>query len=140
MNWGKGIIVAMAAFMTFITVLGVDMFRNTPTDFDRNYYEKGLSYDTVYAKEKQVLTDNAKPLIKVQDDQMQISFIAPANGTLHFERPSDSRLDKTIAFRSDTSNKFTIPLEEFAQGEWQMSFDWKSDGKKYLYNHEMYLP
>lgn len=130
----------MGAFMTFIVILGVNMFRNTPKDFDSNYYEKGLSYDTVYAKEKQVVTDNAKPLIKVENNRVRISFVAPASGTLHFERPSDASLDKTLAFRSDASNSYIIPLEEFKRGEWQMSFDWKSAGKKYLYNHEMYLP
>ena len=139
MNWGKGIIIGMGAFMTFIIVMGVYMFKSSTGDYDRQYYEKGLAYDSVYVKEKQVITDKAQPRISLEKDMMYITFAAIANGTARFERPSDPTLDKVVAFKTYDLNEIAIPLEKFTQGQWQVTFEWKSSGKKYLYQREMYL-
>jgi hypothetical protein len=140
MNWGKGIIIGMVAFMTFITVMGVYMFKNSPKDFDRQYYEKGLAYDSVYTKEKQVITDNAQPTVRVDRNTMHITFTKAANGTVRFERPSDPSLDRVLPFETDSSNELLIPMQKFALGEWHITLDWKSSGTKYLYQKEMFLP
>jgi hypothetical protein len=140
MNWGKGIIIGMGAFVAFITVLGVCMFKNAPTDYDKEYYEKGLAYDSVYVKEKQVIADNAAPRIRLQHKLMQIDFVSGASGTLRFERPENSDLDRTFAIKTECANQVTIPIDGFKTGQWQLTFEWKSNGKKYLYDREIYLP
>lgn len=140
LNWGKGIILGMGAFMSFIVVLGVQMFKASPGDYDNQYYEKGLAYDTVYNKEKQVISDHAVPVISVEDNLMLIQFANAATGKIHFERPSDPRLDKTINFKSDGSDCLSVEVGQFAQGQWQVTYDWESSGKKYLYQREMFLP
>jgi hypothetical protein len=139
-NWGTGITIGMAAFVIFIVILGIQMFRGAPADYDQQYYEKGLSYDTVYAKEKQVITDKAQPVILVKDNSLLIQFVKASKGNIRFERPSDPGMDKLVPFESDSSNGFVVPLQKFAEGQWRISFNWQSDGKKYLYEREMFLP
>ena len=140
LNWGSGIAIGMAAFVCFIVILGVQMFRDSPGDYDHNYYEKGLAYDSVYAKEKQVITDNAAPHVKLQDNNMLIQFIGASAGHIRFERPSDPDQDRLLTLQTNGSNSAVIPLDKFAAGQWQVTFDWQSDGKKYLYQREMFLP
>lgn len=140
LNWGNGIAIGMTAFVAFIVILGVQMFRDSPGDYDHNYYEKGLAYDSVYAKEKQVITDNVAPHVKIEDNNMLIQFTGVSAGHIRFERPSDPDQDRLLTLHTNSSNSTVIPLDKFAAGQWQISFDWQSNGKKYLYQREMFLP
>ena len=140
LNWGNGIAIGMTAFVAFIVVLGVLMFRDSPGDYARQYYEKGLAYDSVYAKEKQVITDKVTPHFKIENKSMVIQFAGGSAGNIRFERPSDPDQDRVVALQSNGSNLVAIPLEKFAAGQWQLTLDWQSDGKKYLYQREMFLP
>lgn len=140
LNWGSGIVLGMTAFVAFIVVLGVQMFRDSPGDYDHQYYEKGLAYDSVYAKEKQVFTDNATPHLKILGKSIQVQFVNASTGQIRFERPSDPNQDKLVSFQSNGSEPAVIPIDKFAKGQWQITVEWLSNGKKYLYQREMYLP
>ncbi|HEY9000776.1 MAG TPA: FixH family protein [Mucilaginibacter sp.] len=140
LNWGSGIAIGMSAFVAFIVILGVQMFRDSPGDYDHQYYEKGLAYDSVYAKEKQVITDKVTPHFKLENKSMLIQFAMASAGHIRFERPSDPNQDKLLTFQSSGSDQAVIPLEKFGAGQWQITLDWESNGKKYLYQREMFLP
>ncbi|MBS1520259.1 MAG: FixH family protein [Bacteroidetes bacterium] len=140
LNWGSGIAIGMTAFVAFIVVLGVQMFRDSPGDYDHQYYEKGLAYDSVYTKEKQVITDKVTPHFKLGNKSMLIQFAGASAGHIRFERPSDPDQDKLLTFQSSGSDQTVIPLEKFGAGQWQVTLDWESNGKKYLYQREMFLP
>ena len=140
LNWGSGIAIGMTAFVSFIVVLGVQMFRDSPGDYDRQYYEKGLAYDSVYAKEKQVIIDKVTPQFKIENKNMLIQFAGVSAGHIRFERPSDPDQDRLLSFRSNGSDRVTIALNKFTTGQWQVTLDWESNGKKYLYQREMFLP
>jgi hypothetical protein len=139
LNWGKGLILGMGAFMLYIVVMGVYMFRQSPDDFDRQYYEKGLAYDSVYNQEKQVFADKVQPKIKFDRNNLSVNFIKPANGSVQFQRLADPGLDKLIAFKSDSGNVVNIPLNSFSQGRWDLTFSWKSGEKKYRYQQKINL-
>jgi len=130
----------MTAFVAFIVVLGIQMFRDSPGDYDHQYYEKGLAYDSVYAKEKLVITDKVTPHFKVENKSMLIQFASGSAGCIRFERPSDPDQDRLISFQSNGSEPAVIALDKFATGQWQVTVDWQSNGKKYLYQREMFLP
>ena len=140
LNWGHGLMIGMGAFMAFIVILGVQMFKQSPGDYDHHYYEKGLAYDSVYNKQKQVITDGATPHFKIKDKTLHVQFANASAGKIRFERPSDPNLDKLISFQSGAAGIAIIPIEKFASGQWQVTFEWESNRKKYLYQREMYLP
>jgi hypothetical protein len=139
-NWGKGLALGMGAFMLFIIAMGVYMFRQSPDDYDHQYYEKGLAYDSVYNQEKQVVNDKAQPSLKIQGDELAINFISPVNGSIRFERPSDPGMDKIVHLKSGDGSLITVPLNKFQPGRWKLTFDWENAGKKYLYQQELNLP
>jgi hypothetical protein len=139
LHWGNGIAIGMTAFVAFIVILGVQMFRDSPGDYDHNYYEKGLAYDSVYAKEKQVIIDNAAPRVKLEDKKMLIQFAGASKGYIRFERPSDPNQDRLFTLQTNGSNSAVIPVDKFAAGQWQVTLDWQSNGKKYLYQREIFL-
>jgi hypothetical protein len=139
MDWGTRIIILLVAFVAFITAMSVVMFR-LPDEADNEYYEKGLAFDVDYAKERQVVTDSAQPVINLSGKTLVIKFTKPLKGELQFFRPANGKMDKTFAFIGDTANRVTIPLNNIAVGRWKLIFNWKSDGKKYLFMQEIDVP
>lgn len=140
MNWGKGIVIGMAAFITFIVAMGVRMMSNQTDDYDHDYYEKGLRFDADYRKEKQVTLDDAKPAITLNASIISIKFKAEATGQIHFARPSDRRMDRLTHFKSDVNGIYNSKVGLPANGRWQLVLDWQSNGKQYLYQQEVWVP
>jgi len=138
-NWGKGIILGMGAFVIYTTAMGIYMFTQSPDDYDHQYYEKGLAYDSVYNQKQAVVRDNVQPRITLQENEMQVSFIQPANGILHFERIAEPGIDKKITFRAAAGSELKIDLAKFKKGRWDLTFNWTNQGKKYQYYQKINL-
>src|SRR5687768_8369260 len=136
-NWGKGLIIGMSIFMLFIITLVVMIFRQDKDSYDHSYYEKGLDFNNDYDREQQVVTDRAKPSVKLSGAMLKIGFAGEAKGKVLFQRPSDEKMDKSIPFQSDPSGQVDIQLAQFARGQWQLTFEWSSGGKQYLYHQEI---
>ncbi|MBS7563325.1 FixH family protein [Mucilaginibacter sp. Bleaf8] len=139
MNWGKSLVAGMATFMLFIIGMGVYMFSRPTDDYDKQYYEKGLSFDQDYAREKQVVSDKAQPLITFASGEMIVKFTEPADGVLKFRRSADRSMDKSFSIATDAENAMRIPLSQLSSGQWQLHFEWASRQKEYLYEQEVYL-
>ncbi|MBS1524428.1 MAG: FixH family protein [Bacteroidetes bacterium] len=139
MNWGKGLALGMGIFMLFIIAMGAYMFRQSPDDYDHQYYEKGLAYDSVYNQERQVLIDKVQPKITVGNNAVAVDFAAPAAGTVQFERLADPSLDREVAFSTDAGYKVNIDAGHFRKGRWDLTFSWQNAGKKYLYQQKIDL-
>ncbi len=138
-NWGKGIVMGMVLFILFISAMCVYMFRMPADEYDHHYYEKGLNFDKDYAKEKQVVTDKAQPVIRISGRQVQVAFADQATGTARFVRPSSEALDKTYTIVTDANKTTVLSVSSLAKGNWHIVLEWKSGLKDYLYEKEVYL-
>lgn len=136
MNWGKGLVIGLATFMIFITVLVVQMFRTAEDSFDKDYYEKGLAFDIDYNQQQQVITDNAEPIIKQTNDHVILSFGGVDSGTVNFKRPSDHTMDQSFSFNQ---KDIQFPKSNFEKGGWRIVIRWTTDQKKYLYQKNIFL-
>jgi len=139
-NWGTGLTIGMSVFMLFIIALAVVIFRQDTDGYDHAYYEKGLDFNVDYDREQQVFTDKAKPAIKFSGSLLIINFKNQVKGKLLFQRPSDEKMDQSLAFQSDPSGQVEIPLARLARGRWQAVFEWSSANKQYLYQQEIFIP
>jgi hypothetical protein len=139
MNWGKGIIAGMAAFMLFILSMCIYMFNAPVDDYDHQYYEKGLSFNKDHDREEQVNKDHAEPTISQNNNKLTIAFSEPVIGKVSFMRPSDKALDRSFNLNSGDAKSAEIDLQGVAKGPWQLTFDWKSGHKAYLYHKEVYI-
>jgi len=139
MNWGKGIIAGMVAFMLFILSMCIYMFNAPVDDYDHQYYEKGLSFNKDHDREEQVSKDHAEPVISQINDRLMIVFNEPATGKINFMRPSDKALDRSFKLNSSIGKSSEIDLQGVAKGLWQLTLEWESDKKSYLYHKEIYI-
>ena len=139
-NWGKGLVIGMSIFMLFIIGLAVAIFNQKADDYDHSYYEKGLDFDNDFKREQQVITDGAKPTVKVNAGILNLGFKEQAKGKLHFQRPSDQKMDKELLFYTDATGKSEVLLKQFARGRWQLIIEWAHQDKQYLYQQEIFVP
>jgi hypothetical protein len=137
MNWGKGLVIGLVLFMSFIAILVVLMFNSAEDSFEKDYYEKGLAYDVDYQQKQQVITDDAEPIIIINDDLVSITFKGAESGQINFKRPSNQKEDVYINFKG---NKVDVDREKLLNGEWKMVIKWTHQQKKYLYQKSVFLP
>jgi len=136
MNWGKGLIIGLGAFMLFITILVVQMFRTAEDSFDKDYYEKGLNYDVDYQLKQQVITDHAEPKISQTADFISINLLTADSGTVKFKRPSSSQKDE---FFSYNNVQIEIPKTSITKGEWKIILHWYANQKEYLFEQNLFV-
>lgn len=134
MNWGKTIVISLSTFIIFIAGMSIYMLASPQDDYDQDYYEKGLSFDKDYAREENVVKYHAQPQIQLSSYAVEVAFTGKATGTIKFERPSDNQMDKIYQVNA---LKLTVPVTNLATGKWQVIVDWKSNGRPYLYQHEI---
>lgn len=139
MNWGKGIIGGMIIFMLFIIGMVVYMFAIPADEYDEKYYEKGLNYDQDYKRAKQVITDKAQPIIEADSCCIEIEFPQTVLGQVKLTRPSSNLVHKVIAINNKNGGPVQILTAGMPKGKWQLTFEWTSNNKDYLYQKEVYL-
>lgn len=143
MNWGKGIVVAIVLFISFIMFLVITMTTTKEYDHDlvtEDYYEKELKY-----QEKIDASQNAKDLgekfaFKKTDEGLEITFPKKLQGetlegTVFLYRPSDKQLDFEVPF-SNLQNYLLVPDKRLLGGRWNISIELEHQKKKYLYSED----
>lgn len=139
MNWGKGIIGGMILFMLFIIGMVAYMFSMPEDEYDKKYYEKGLSYDRDYNRAKQVVTDKAQPSIEADSCCIEVSFPQTILGQVKLTRPSSNIVDRVIPIDNKNGQPVQILTANMPKGKWQLTFEWTSNNKAYLYQKQIYL-
>lgn len=132
-------IVVLGLFILFISGMSIYMFMAPKDDYDHQYYEKGLTFDHDYDREKQVVKDHARPLIVLAADEIKLTFAQPVKGKIKFLRPSDNALDMAFDLNSDTGRTVAFPLDKIPAGQWQLAMEWESGHKAYLYHQEVFI-
>lgn len=142
MNWGKKIIITMAAFMLFILALGAYMLSKQDNDtlVESNYYEKGLRYDEEYKQKSNTFADHAEPVITVNPNQVIIRLKDSASYTLVLMRPSNARADKKQSGNTlGNSHLILLDRKPADKGLWYLDLKWKSNQKQYQYKKSITL-
>lgn len=129
----------MLLFIGFIVSMSCYMFSMPADDYDHQYYEKGLSFNKDYAKEKQVVTDKTQPVIEQLNGEISIEFKQPAIGTIKLINPLGKSKDLVFPLNTNRGTHATIPLNKLTTGRWAIRIDWNSEGKCYLYQQDLYI-
>lgn len=145
-NWGTGIVIVIAAFISFIMYFVITMSTNNKYSYDLvtdNYYQQELQYQKQIEAEK-----NAKNLIenvKLKHSEFGLTVNFPKdldykmiNGKVFLYRPSNKQLDFEIPI--SISNKYLlVPEKRLLDGRWNISVAWSYNNKEYLFKKELNL-
>ena len=143
-NWGKGIVVAIALFMSFILYFVIKVQSDSFYDNDMvqdDYYTHDMKYSQTLAKMRNAEGLNQQPQIQQTADGIRVTFPESyakqvTNGLVSLYRPSNEKLDFTQAVElSDAS--LLIPENKLVGGLWDLSIEWDMQGETYLFKQRI---
>ena len=143
-NWGTGIVIAMALFMSFILFLVIKMSTDKNYEHDlvvEEYYKKELAYQEEIDAEENANALSGDISGKKVEEGWLLSFPqeienSKIQGTVFLYRPSNKQLDFDFPIVLSGSN-LLIPDKRLLDGRWNITVDWNYDGKNYLYKESI---
>jgi len=141
MNWGKGITIAIIAFMTFIVVLIVNlMSKNVDLEYE-DYYMREVSYSDRITAESNGLPFVRTTRVQFTEDALVIllpdDFPAVDSGLVHFYRPDNAGADVRMELTNEKEQFFPIRL--FKSGRYEIRMEWIGDGKPYFLKKTVFV-
>ena len=145
-NWGTGIVIAFALFMTFILYFVFKVQADSKYDNElvvEEYYKHDAHFGDEMIRIQNAQNLAQKPLINVTPEGITIVFpdvFVPKNikGKVSLYRPSNKKLDfETPISLSDAT--LLIPKKSLSGGRWDINMEWHYEGKSYLTKEIIYI-
>lgn len=145
-NWGTGIVIAFALFISFILYFVFSVQSNSKYD-NELVYEEYYKQDSKFGEEM-VRIQNAQDLVQkplISNSSKGISIVFPEDyilknikGKVSFYRPSNKKFDFSIPI-SLSSSTLNVPKEKVLGGRWDINMEWQYNGKQYLTKETIYV-
>jgi hypothetical protein len=141
MDWGKGILLTIIAFVGFILTLVVISVRQDDIHLvTENYYEKEINYQDQIDRETSAAgLDREVLLFDSQSKSMVLDLPVGAKGNLQLFRPSDARLDQELALDIQEEGKTTVSLDKLKSGYWKVQLTWTENGTDFYQEKKISL-
>lgn len=141
MNWGKGILLTIIAFVGFILTLVVISVRQDDIHLvTENYYEKEIKYQDQIEREKSAVGLDREVLVfDSKSKSMLLDLPVGAKGSLQLFRPSDARLDQELSLDITEEGKTTVPLDKLKSGYWKVQLTWTENGVEFYKEEKISL-
>ncbi len=139
-NWGKGIIVGMVAFMSFILYMVITMSTDKKFSHDlvtEAYYAKEMAYQNEIDAETNTNNLSEKIIGKRLPEGWLLLFpkeikALETTGKVFLYRPSNQKLDFEFPLEISDRN-LLIPDHKLIAGRWNITIEFTQDNKVYLY-------
>ncbi|ETN95080.1 FixH protein [Zhouia amylolytica] len=131
-NWGTGIVIAFALFISFIMYFVITMSTDDKYDHDlvtEQYYKKELAFQEKLDREQKTINLGYEIQIDKNSEGLLIKFPKEVtdteiSGKVFLYRPSNKQLDFEIPF-STSNHLLLIPDNRLLDGRWNIEIDWK---------------
>lgn len=145
-NWGKGIVIAFALFMSFILYFVIKVQSDDKYDNElvtQEYYKKEKLVQGTIESIENANNLTAKVAIAKTEQGLLITFpdsLDPKKikGKVSLYRPSNQKLDFETLI-SLSGSDLLIPKNNLVGGLWGITIAWEYEGKTYLNKEEIYF-
>jgi hypothetical protein len=145
-NWGTGIVIAFALFMTFILYFVFEVQSNSKYDNDlvvEEYYKHDSHFQEEMARIQNAHDLQQKPSVKYTAEGVKIVFPAALEsdkikGNVLLYRPSNKKFDFNTPINL-TNSSLLISHNKLVKGRWDVNMEWQYEGKKYLTKEVIYV-
>ncbi len=140
MNWGKGIIIFMASFMTFILwMVFTLMSKNTDLESE-DYYKKEIAYEQEIQAQRNA--NDAKEKVKVSENKDFIILQFPVKEkidtvSVEFFKPNDKKGDQLFA--EVGTKTMMVEKNKLQKGLYLINIHYQIENKKFLQKEEIML-
>ena len=140
-NWGTKLLIAIIIFMSFIFFLVYLTTQNTINLVEKDYYPKGLKYQTRIDEIKKATLVKEQFNVIQKDSLIVLSLpeINADSGSIVFFRPSDQLLDFTSSINPDSLGKIYFPNNNFKKGKYLIKVHWYENGEGYYIEKRFFV-
>jgi hypothetical protein len=146
-NWGTGIVIAFALFMSFILYFVFEVQSNSKYDNElvvEEYYKHDSHFQEEMARIQNAHDLQQRPSVTYKDDQ-GIKIVFPnifesekIKGNVLLYRPSNKKFDFNTPITL-TNSSLIINGNKLVKGRWDVNMEWEYNGKKYLTKEVIYV-
>jgi hypothetical protein len=143
-NWGMGIVLVLAVFLTGMITLVVISSSQELNLVTPDYYPKGIDYQTQIDKETR--TNNLEKVIEFSQDNNSIYLSFPgidslevASGKILLFYPRSYRFDKEYDISLNDTLTQIISKDSIMKGRCIIKVDWMVDSLDYYQEKELML-
>ena len=136
MNWGKGIALALGAFIIFIVILATIMMTSNVDLESEDYYQKEIAYQNEIEAVKNANSLEAKVEISQHPEHIMVSIpdnLSCSNLKVDLRRPNNDKLDRS--YSPENSKTILIPKSDLKKGLYNVSINYKV-GENYFLQKE----
>ncbi|MFH7002610.1 FixH family protein [Flavobacterium bizetiae] len=145
-NWGTGIVIAFALFMSFILYFVFEVQSNSKYDNDlvvEEYYKHDSHFQDEMARIQNAHDLQQRPSITYTEKGVKIAFPATfendkIKGNVLLYRPSNKKFDFDTQIAL-TNSALLIPQKKLIKGRWDVNMEWEYKGTKYLSKEVIYV-
>lgn len=145
-NWGTGIVIAFALFMSFILYFVFEVQSNSKYDNDlvvEEYYKHDSHFQEEMARIQNAHDLQKKPSIVFSKEGLKVVFPAAfesgkIKGNILLYRPSNKKFDFNTQIEL-TNSALLIPKNKLIKGRWDVNMEWQYNGNKYLTKEVIYV-
>ncbi|OCB77796.1 cytochrome C oxidase Cbb3 [Flavobacterium piscis] len=145
-NWGTGIVIAFALFMSFILYFVFEVQSNSKYDNDlvvEEYYKHDSHFQDEMARIQNAHDLQQRPSITYTENGLKIAFPATfendkIKGNVSLYRPSNKKFDFNTQIAL-TNSSLLIPQKKLIKGRWDVNMEWEYKGTKYLSKEVIYV-
>jgi len=138
-NWGTGIVIAFALFMSFILFFVFKVQSDSQYDNElvvEEYYKQERSLEGKLDREQNAANLGQAVTVETIPGAIKVTFPSDfdhsaINGKVFLYRPSSQKLDFDTNI-SISTNTLLIPTQDLAGGRWDITIDWEYKGKGYI--------
>lgn len=140
MNWGKGIVIALALFMGFIIFLVVNLMMHKVDLESEDYYQREINYEqeitemhnsNKLASKIELLSQEEFVVVKVPEKE-NFSKI-----DVRFLRPDNQKLDKS--YHVEGTKSYLIPKTDLTKGIYTVEIRFQCNSKQCLQKDTLYI-
>lgn len=139
MNWGKGIAIALALFMSFIVYLAVTLMTSNVDLESEDYYLREIAYEEEIQAERNARS--GQPIIlELKDDHVVIKVPDEEKYSevqVLFKRPDDDTKDKS--FELTNSKMMLLERNLFLKGAYSVEISYMNNNKPCLVKDNIYI-
>lgn len=133
MNWGKGIVIAMGLFMTFILVLVISFMSHSVDLESEDYYQREINYQSEITAMN--ISNELKEKIIMTSMEDYVSVVIPIvlncdNLEIEMKRPDNKDLDKR--FKINNTKSYLIDKNKLVKGLYNVEIRYQVNGVEYM--------
>jgi len=132
-NWGTKLALWITAFILFMLGLVFMTLMNDVTLVEKDYYPKGLDYQTRINEMENARLENAVFIVTQKENEIEITFpdVKADSGEINFFRPSDNTMDRVVSFDDSDNGIKHLDISDFHKGKYILKIKWKKGDTAY---------